>query len=75
MAKEVVLRRMAMKTVYSQKGDVAKDHNLVVVKSFKSNITRIFYCASILKSKLPSILNILALVSFFFIDTPFSRFF
>ena len=28
MAKEVVLSKMAMKTVYSQNGDVAKDHNL-----------------------------------------------
>ena len=27
MAREVVLSRIAMKTVYSQKGEVAKDHS------------------------------------------------
>ena len=34
MASDMVLSRMAINTVYSQNGDVAKDHNLAMEKSF-----------------------------------------
>jgi len=35
MAREVVLRRIAMKTEYSQKGEVAKAHSLQIYKVIK----------------------------------------
>ena len=41
MAREVVLSRIATKTVYSQNGDVAKDHSLPNTNTFVHVLQRV----------------------------------